>query len=343
MWRVWQPAAMLKLHGYPAEWGWLRDARNAPFLAEAEALSFCRVSWTSDRRAIARSWVLERARRTGRRVFYECDDDLFTPFSEAHQRARIPVPGAGPARTDAQLRAESEAARWMVERVDGVTVSTQYLASLVRRFTTAPVEVVPNAIDAEWFAERQRGVPRPVPGPTIGWAGGNRPDADLEAMAVAWGRIARRFPAVTFRVIGHQPPALAAHVPEARLVRTEWLPPEDYPRGLVGLDIGCCPLAEAPFNRAKSAIKAWEYALAGAAVVASPTVYGRVLRHGQTGHLASTANEWEHALAYLLEHPDDRAEQAEALKREVLEKHSLRKNYWRWPHAWHRLMGEATR
>jgi glycosyltransferase involved in cell wall biosynthesis len=337
MWRVWQPAAMLQLHGYPAEWGWLRDRRNAPFLAEAEAISFCRVSWTSDRRAIAQAWVLERARRTGRKVFYECDDDLFTPFSEEHHRGRIPVPGAEPPRTDAQLRAESEAARWMLERVDGVTVTTQYLATLVRRFTDAPVAVVPNAIDAEWFLARQKHVPRPVPGVTIGWAGGNRPDVDLAAMAEAWGRVAARFPEVTFRVVGHQPPVLTEHVPESRLVRTPWLPVAEYPRGLVGLDIGCCPLEWTPFNRAKTPIKAYEYALSGAAVVASPTVYGNVIRHGQNGHLAERADEWEHALAYLLEHPEDRAEQAAALQRDVLERWSLRKNYWRWPHAWHRL------
>ena len=121
-----------------------------------------------------------------------------------------------------------------------------------------------------------------------------------------------------------------------------WLHPEDYPKGLLGIDIGCCPLDDHPFNRSKSPIKAWEYALSGAAVVASPTVYGKVIRHAANGHLASTAGEWEHALAYLLERPKNRAVQAENLKRDVLERWALRKNSWRWPAAWHRLMGNGA-
>ena len=76
--------------------------------------------------------------------------------------------------------------------------------------------------------------------------------------------------------------------------------------------------------------------------MASPTVYSKVLRHGANGHLAQTAGEWEHALAYLLERPRDRRRQTETLKREVLEKWSLRRGYWRWPAAWNRLWRGET-
>jgi glycosyltransferase involved in cell wall biosynthesis len=333
MWRAWQPVRCLRLHGYPCDWVATRDPGLLTTPFRYDAVLLCRQAWGREHRRGAKD-MLARWKAAGLRLFFEADDDLFTPFVTEQQLGRIHAE-----KTRAQLEADREAALWVLSKVDGVTVSTQYLASTVRRFTDAPVAVVPNAIDAEWFAARQAGVPRPVPGPTIGWAGGNRPDADLAAMAEGWGRIARRFPDVTFRVVGHQPPVLAAHVPEHRLLRTEWLPLPDYPRALVGLDIGCCPLEWTPFNRSKTPIKAWEYALSGAAVVASPTVYGNVVRHGVNGHLAERADEWEHALAYLLEHPDDRRGQAEALQRDVLGRWSLRQNYWRWPHAWHRLMG----
>ena len=211
-------------------------------------------------------------------MFFEADDDLFTPFV-THQQLERPRND----KTRAQLEADREAALWVLSKVDGCTVSTQHLASTVRRFTDAPVEVVPNAIDAGWFQEVQAGVSRIVPGPVIGWAGGNRPDADLEQMAQAWGRIAAAHPEVTFAVVGHQPPVISQHVPPERLLKVPWLHPEDYPKGLVGIDIGCCPLDDHPFNRCKSPIKAWEYALGGAAVVASPTVYGKVLRSTSSG------------------------------------------------------------
>ena len=96
-------------------------------------------------------------------------------------------------------------------------------------------------------------------------------------------------PDVTFLVFGHQPYVISEHVPERRLKRLTWMPQHEYPLGLVGVDIGCCPLEDRPFNRCKTPIKAWEYALSGAAVVASPTVYGQCISSSFNGWLGTTA------------------------------------------------------
>jgi glycosyltransferase involved in cell wall biosynthesis len=332
MWRVWQPVSFLRLHGYPTDWTMVRDPGlvRVPFAYDAVVL--CRLAWWGGRPRRQAEATLEGWRRRGLRVLFECDDDLITPFVVEQQLGRVNAE-----KTRSQLDADRKAVQWLLRRVDGVTVSTQHLASTVRRFTGAPVEVVPNAIDAEWFAGVQAGAGRTVPGPTVGWVGGNRPDSDLEAMAVAWGRIAERFPAVTFVVMGHHPPVIAEHVPPERLVRVPWMDPKDYPLGLVGIDIGCCPLEDRPFNRCKTPIKALEYGLSGAAVVASPTVYRFCVRHGETGLLASTANEWEAMLALLLEREGDRRELAANLKGEVLARWALKRHYWKWPAAWNRL------
>lgn len=202
--------------------------------------------------------------------------------------------------------------------------------------------VAPNAIDVEWFTAVQRHGTRPVEGLTIGWAGGNRPDGDLREMAVAWGRIAERHPAVTFMVIGHQPAVVSEYVPEHRLKRLPWRPQAEYPLGLVGVDIGCCPLEDRPFNRCKTPIKAWEYALSGAAVVASPTVYGTVIDDLVNGYLATSADVWEECLSILVENAEKRTDMARRLRRQVLERWSLRRNYRRWPEAWSRLMEEGA-
>jgi glycosyltransferase involved in cell wall biosynthesis len=336
LWRAWQPARFLRLHGYPCDWVHVRDPSliNVP-LEGYEAIVLCRLAWHRTDRKRAGRW-LDTLRRQGRRVFFEADDDLFTPFMTEQQLGRI-----NPEKSRQELEADRAAALWALERCDGVTVSTQYLASTVRRYTSAPVEVVPNAVDAEWFLARQRGVPRPCPNVTVGWAGGNRPDADLEEMAVAWGRIARRYPEVMFVVFGHQPPVISRHVPDERVIRISWLPMQEYPRGMVGIDVGCCPLAETPFNRSKTPIKAWELALSGAAVVASPTVYGKVIADEGNGFLAANADAWESCLEYLVGRPAWRGLAAENLKRDVLERWSLKANYWRWPAAWHRLMQRA--
>jgi glycosyltransferase involved in cell wall biosynthesis len=336
LWRVWSPYKALQLHGYPAEWAWKDDPKSADYWLAFDAIVLCRLSWYGVPRKIGRRWF-DTVRRAGKKVFYEVDDDLFSPFMVRQQKA-----GIAAEETVENLEAQRQESVWTLQQCDGVTVSTQRLASVVRLYTDKPVAVVPNAIDAEWFAAVQKHGKRPVEGLTIGWAGGNRPDGDLREMAVAWGRIARRYPQVTFLVIGTQPWPIWEHVPHRQIKALPWLPQESYPLGLVGVDIGCCPLEDRPFNRCKTPIKAWEYALSGAAVVASPTVYSHSIADAVNGYLCLDADQWEEALSYLVESEDLRRNLAARLKADVLEKWSLRRNYRRWPEAWRRLIEEGA-
>src|SRR5499427_7901878 len=137
-------------------------------------------------------------------------------------------------------------------------------------------------------------------------------------------------------------PVVVAHVPAERLVVVPWLPLDRYPAGIRDVDVACCSVANTPFNRSKSAIKAYEAAVAGSAVVATPTVYGGLVEHGVTGLLAETADEWEAALSELLERPARRAILARRLLRVVEREHTLEGQLWRWPSAWQRI-AEAAR
>ena len=130
-------------------------------------------------------------------------------------------------------------------------------------------------------------------------------------------------------------------VPSERLVVLPWMPLERYPSGLVEVDIACASVSDERFNRCKTAIKAYEAAVAGAAVVATPTVYGGLIEHERTGYLAETADEWEHALAELVERPALRAIMATRLLKVVERKHSLRGNLHRWPEAWSAIAEDA--
>lgn len=347
LWRVWMPFAMLRQHTYPAEW----VSQNDPLLGLLElvragttktildafrAIILCRMSWTAGNQAQGEQW-LQLLRDRGHAILYECDDDLFTSWMVQQQKEGI--------ERDKPLEVieqERQASVWAMQQCDGVTVTTQYLASVVRRFTDKPVEVVPNAIDADWFRWTQRQGRRTVgEGLTIGWAGGHRPDGDLRMMAQAWGRIARRYPHVSFVVMGYQPWCIWEAVPAQRIRPLPWMGPHEYPRGLLNIDIGCCPLEERPFNRAKTPIKAWEYALSGAAVVGSPTVYRECLGPEKTGYLCETVDEWESALCDLVEYEDHRRHMASRLKADVMAKWALGKNLWRWPAAWRRLVEEG--
>jgi glycosyltransferase involved in cell wall biosynthesis len=275
--------------------------------------------------------------RAGKRVWYEVDDDLFSPWI-THQQVRG---GTRPDKTPAELEEEREGRIAALGLCDGVTVTSQRLATVVRQYTEAPVAVVPNAVDWRWARRVLRAAgPRAVPPLTVGWAGGARPEADTLDMAWAWGELAKRHPAVRFVVQGHQPRPVYEAVPGDRLVAIEWLPLETYLAGLKNVDVACCPLADAPFNRCKSTVKAMEAAAAGCAVVASPTVYGQALTHGEDALLCETKEEWLAALERLVADEAERRRLAGNLRRRVATDFSLEANAWRWPAAWTRLAGE---
>ena len=238
------------------------------------------------------------------------------------------------------LEAERFERIWAMQQCDGVTVSTQRLATIVRSFTSKPVIVVGNSIDLPWFRRIVSATKRTIPGLTIGWAGGRRHDRDVEVMATAWGRIARTYPAVTFVVQGHQPEVIKELVPADRLVQLPWMPLETYPSGLAQIDIGCCAVSPTPFNRAKSNIKAMEYAAAGAAVVASPTLYSSIIEHGYSGLIAETVDEWEVGIAGLIESEAHRKIMQRRLMKTIEKRHTLAGNLWRWPAAWQQIADE---
>ena len=69
-----------------------------------------------------------------------------------------------------------------------------------------------------------------------------------------------------------------------------------YRRRLAGCDIAFLPLADTPFNRCKSDLKAVEASGHGLAVLASPVVYGDSLRQGETARFFSSSDELRQVL-----------------------------------------------
>lgn len=334
MWRVWQPFAELERIGFPAGWAWIQDVRTVGFYATCHAIVMPRIQWTDAGQKQAMRWV-DQLHEMGVAVIYEADDDLFSPA--IHQRTRT-IEDPNDDRTPEECEADRQARLFAVARCDGVTVSSQRLATVARQYTDKPVEVVGNYIDLAWWRKVTDGAERPFSELSIGWAGGIRAEADAAEMAVAWGRIAARFPHVRFVVAGWQLKCISDYVPAERLTRLPWRHLTEYPLSFVGIDIGCCPLEDTRFNHSKTPIKAYEYGAAGAAVVASPTVYGKVIRDGRTGYVAETADEWEDALAQLVVETGHRQAIARRWQQEVERDYSLAGNVWRWVDAWARII-----
>lgn len=336
-WRVLAPFTALEKSGYHCGW----DLNQNPLIGTiAHAFNgylMPRMSWRPEDRRMAEQWF-QSVRSAGKFVVYDADDDVFSQ-AETHRRIELNWTDG---KSFERLEQERFERIWALQQADGCTVSTQRLATIVRSYTDRPVVVCANAIDLPWFRGIVRATKRQTPGLTIGWAGGRRHDRDVEMMAEAWGRIAYRYPAVTFVVQGWQPAVIKEHVTADRLVTLPWMPLETYPAGLREVDIACCSAADTPFNRPKSAIKCYEAAAAGSAVVASPTLYAGTVDHGFSGFIAESVGEWEDALSELIEHHALRRMMARRLLKTVEKHHSLARNLWRWPAAWQAIQASAV-
>lgn len=337
LWRVLQPITALEKAGYSAGWDFKSNGLIGAVAPAFDGYLLPRISWPASERRTAEAWF-QASRLAGKFVVYDADDDVFTS-QETHRRIEL---NWSEGKSVEQLEDERHQRIWAMQQCDGVTVTTQRLATIVRQYTHKPVIVVPNAIDLEWFRGVARQAKRVAPGLTIGWAGGKRHDRDVEQMAEAWGMIARYSgDGIKFVVQGWIPPVVQEHVPADRLVLLPWMKAETYPQGIAQIDIGCCAVADTPFNRAKSNIKSMEYAAAGAAVVASPTLYSGLVEHGVSGYICETVDEWTRALANLINSNAERQIMNRRLLRTVEKRHTLAGNLWRWPAAWATIGDEA--
>lgn len=336
VWRILQPFTELQHQGYQGM-GW--DYMDNPLVARLvhlyDAIILPRRHWLPEDWDKGVKWT-QAMHNADIAVIYEVDDDM---FSDDFVNRLVVTHGKDPKAAELVRQSVMKT----LKLADGVTVSSQRLATIVRRYTDKLVKVVPNYIDLPWFTAVQKEAKRTVHGLTIGWAGGARPDSDVEQMAIAWGRLAAVFPDVTFVIQGHQAQMIYDHVPNERIAAIDWMPIDQYPAGMVNIDIGCCPLGDTHFNRAKTFIKAMEYAAGGAAVVASPTVYNQIIEPGYDGYICQTADEWEMALAALVSSANHRKRIAQRLLKKVETQHSLAGNVWRWPVAWAEIIEDFQR
>lgn len=332
-WRTIQPAEALARLGYDVTYIHKDEPRLGLVAMLYDVLVLPRMTWEPADLPPARAWV-DGLRARGKVVCYEVDDDMFLHIDE-HLTDLVDRAQA------ARVKQATDALRMC----HAATVSVPRLATTVRAVTndTIPVATVGNYIDLDRFDAARRGGRRLSSALTIGWVGAKRQDADVVPVAEAWRAIAARHRRVRFVVGGYPAPALVAAVPPDRLDVLPWVPFERYPEHYAGIDIGCCAVAPTPFNKCKSDIKAQEFGAAGAAVVASPWLYSDLVRDGDTGLLATTAEEWTAALGRLVADPPLRRALGRRLRRRVEDERALSRHAEKWIGAWAWLVERAGR
>jgi glycosyltransferase involved in cell wall biosynthesis len=199
----------------------------------------------------------------------------------------------------------------VMSRAAVVVAGNQYLAGRARAANAVNVEVIPSAVDLERFQL----TPGASEGPfTIGWVGSPISSRYLSEIAEPLREVCRSICARVV-LVG----AGAVDLPGVPVERVEWDEATEA-QHLERFDVGIMPLTDGPIERGKCGFKLVQYMASGRPVVASAVGANQdIVRHGRTGFLASSADDWVRALQALAASPDLRRRMG-ASGREVVER-----------------------
>lgn len=198
--------------------------------------------------------LTRHAKERGLAIVYDNDDDM-TAIPKDNDNYRDYGALAGE-------RAKSQIAK-LVQMADLVTVPTPRLVERYREWGAEHVEVIEN-----YVPDAALTVHAPPNGDVVvGWLAGNEHHLDVDRLPLrdAFGRLLDAYEQLRIRTIGvslklrHE---RYEHVPRVHFF--------DLPGAMAQFDVGIAPLADIPFNRARSDVKLKEYASAGLPWLASP-------------------------------------------------------------------------
>lgn len=189
--------------------------------------------------------------------------------------------------------------------VHAVTVSTEPLAEMIRRWTPE-VAVFPNAIFS---------LPEPADKPTdrvrVFFGALNRQD-DWRDLMPDLARAAEEVGAAVEFTVVHDREFHDALPGSVRKTFHATLDHRAYMAELAASHIALLPLADTPFNRLKSDLKLIEACAAGAAPICSPVVYDARPEHGDVAVFAQEGPAWADALVRLVRDSAERERLAKA-------------------------------
>jgi len=200
-------------------------------------------------------------------------------------------------------------ARGQYRNADHLTASTTFLAETYKDVNPR-ISVIPNCVDVPRYANLNRveKEARHKDDVRVYWAGGVSHLGDMEVLRPAYTRLLKERPQVKFVFSGFIP-SWAGEFPWDRVFYTKFCDYADYPQhaAWVCADIGVAPLADHPFNRAKSHVKWLEYGMNGIAGVYQGMQPYATVNHGKTGLLALSPDDWYESILRLVDDRDLRA------------------------------------
>jgi glycosyltransferase involved in cell wall biosynthesis len=248
--RAYQPMQVLSRQGHDVEFNRLGEARFQP--ARLLASDVVHIHRYADPELLA---MVERLRDAGVGIVWDNDDDIMA-IPRSNPNYRRLGGAAGRAKIVAGLRR-------MVATADVVTTPSVLLAEQYRQFGAADVRLLENFLPPEFGRVK----PAKHAGVTLAWLAGLEHQHDYQQLRLkpTLERLLGAHPALRVMSIG-----LGLGLQSDRY---EHHPQVDFlqlANVLSNADVGIAPLADIPWNRARSNIKLKEYAAAGVPWLASP-------------------------------------------------------------------------
>jgi glycosyltransferase involved in cell wall biosynthesis len=270
-------------------------------------------------RRLLPSWELAALRRQVRHLVFDFDDAVFLRDSFAPKGLHDP-------RRQRRFAAT-------VRVCDAVVAGNDFLAVESQRFADASrVHVIPTCVDVRQCVARSAKVAEATV--DLVWIGSSSTLQGLERVAPLLEELDRAVPNLRLKVICDRAP----HFRYLSVIPCPWTGATEAAE-IAGADIGISWIPDDLWSRGKCGLKVLQYMAAGLPVVANSVgVHRDMVRHGQTGLLASTPAQWVAAIRTLAENPKLRHEMGRAGRRRVEELYDVAVGARAWLTLLDRLM-----
>ncbi len=226
---------------------------------------------------------LRQLRQAARVLAFDFDDAIFLRDSFARRG------------TDSERRRRGFAR--MVQAADIVVAGNGFLRHQALEWTTAErVRLVPTCLNLERYSCAPHAAGKKT---ELVWIGSSSTLRGLERIGKWLDKVGKAVPGLTLKVICDRSLELG-HLPVSFC---PWSG-ETEAQELAGADIGISWLPPDAWSQGKCGLKVLQYMAAGLPVVANPVgVQADLVRHGETGFLVETADDWVEAVRQLAADP----------------------------------------
>jgi glycosyltransferase involved in cell wall biosynthesis len=291
----------LELRPYPRRaWGWFALARELP--------ATCTIIL---QRKLLTRWQVYLLRRGSRRLIFDYDDAVFLRDSYSPRGLEDPV----------RLRAFARTVR----AADGIAAGNAYLLEEARS-VGAPGRgtVIPTCVDVKQYALAEH--TRAGEGVELVWIGSSSTLQGLERIRPLLESLGQRYHGLRLKLVCDR----FLHLEHLPVLARRWSEAGEAAE-LASADIGIAWVPDDRWSRGKCGLKVLQYLAAGLPVVGNAVgVQAAMIRHGETGFIAETPEQWADAIGRLAHDPALRRRMGQAGRRLVEQEYSLPAGASRW-------------